>query len=191
MDEDDGNSWSSDDMDDPFIPHGIHRALSASDVRSLLSAGYNVNFEEDHGCSLLHETESIEIAKALLDGGAKIEQWSINEDTDYAYGTPLTSQTNEDIALLLIERGANVNPEVIIEEDGLEKSALWKHVRHENARVVREMVRKGVRVGPHDLLAATRNSSDVILRILVKHIGESVTNKLLSTTQLYAGLTTT
>lgn len=153
----------------------LHRARSAGVVRALIEAEACTEDEDPEGKTPLEYTNDVEVARALLDGGADVNHW--REDTwDTTHGSPLINSTdNEDIALLLIERGADVNASY--KDSSTEVSAVWRHVRSNNFRVVREMLRKKAVVDSGDVVEAARDPSDEMLRILIGSVGVSVTNK--------------
>lgn len=71
----------------------------------------------------------------------------------------------------MIERGADV----ITDDDSGGYTALGRHVRARNVRVVQEMIRRGVRVDVDAVLTATEEDSDEILRMLLSEGGASAT----------------
>lgn len=166
----------------------LHCARTAGVVGALIAGKVDTEVEDRRGKTPLECAKDVEVARALLDGGADIEHWREERDTCYAYGTPLVnSADNEDISLLLIERGASVNVSYVNEGVG-EVSAVWKHVKANNVRVVREMLRKNAVVDSGDLLEATRKSSDEMLRLLVENDDDvNVKNKVGSTVLHSAG----
>lgn len=149
----------------------LHRSRNAGVVDALINADANMEAEDIEGMTPLERAKNVEVARALLDGGAHIEHWRPE------YGTSLVNRVgNEDIALLLVERGANVNISFEL-EDGRDDSAVWRHVMAENFSVIREMLRKNADVDSGDLLEATKKQSGEMIRLLIGKVGVSVTNK--------------
>lgn len=156
----------------------LHGTRDAGVAKALIEAGACTEIEDDEGRTPLECATNVEVARALLDGGANLEHWRVEKDElgEYVYGTPLcNSVKNEDISLLLIERGANVS--VSYAEDGGEVSAVWRHVQTGNVRVVREMLHKNAAVDLGDLQEATRQPTDEILRLMIEKVGVSVADK--------------
>lgn len=159
----------------------LHRARNAGVVDALIDAEADTEAEDFDGKTPLECANNVEVARALLDGEADIDHRRVERDfffgTPFEHGTPLVNSTdNEDISLLLIERGANVNASYVHERGG-EVSAVFRHVKANNFRVVREMLRKEAVVDSGDLVTATEKSSDEMLRLLIGSVGVSVTNK--------------
>lgn len=154
----------------------LHRARNAGVVDALIEAEADIEAEVAGGMETpLERAKNVEVARALLEGGADVDHWRVDYG-GFVYGTPLLNSTsNEDISLLLIEHGANVNASYDHERGG-EVSAVYKHVKANNFRVVREMLHKKAMVDSGDLVAATEKSRDEMLRLLIESVGVSVTN---------------
>lgn len=173
MEDDDDDSMDGDHNDTR-----LHDARTATDVEELVREGVDVNSEDRDGMTPLHVASSVEVARALLDNGAEINYWASEpfdpEKDDNASGSPLMTQRyDEDIALLLIERGADV----CTEKDSMGDTALAIHVKAYNISVVQEMIRRNARVvvDADDIICATEKDDDDLLRLLlsVKGAGKS------------------
>lgn len=147
-------------------------ASTTAVLNVLIQSGADIEAVDEDGNTPIFAVKDVEQTRALVENGAYLEHWRPNCVDDDFWGTPLMSRVdNEDIALLLIESGADINahtgdngPPPFADKGS---SALRRHIKAGNVRVVQEMVRRGVIVGYDDLHSAADRSSDEILRILI------------------------